>query len=192
MKALAIGILVLLMGVAGVVLTMQIIASRPPRPPLVGAMAEFKLRDPPAAVPPGAFTDADGKPHDLSFFKGKITLINIWASWCAPCVEELPSLQRLKKAHDSDKFQVVTISEDTGGKVAVEDYFKRLGVSALPEYVDAEAALAGLLKFDGLPGTILLDANGKELGRFDGKADWAGDDAWKLIDFYVDPPKPAS
>jgi thiol-disulfide isomerase/thioredoxin len=114
-----------------------------------------------------------------------LTLVNFWATWCGPCVAELPSIDRLKRAHSSDAFAVETISEDQGGKIAVEDFFKKDGIVALPEYVDTSAQFSELLKLDGLPTTILLDAEGRELGRFEGDTDWSGPDAANLIDWYL-------
>jgi thiol-disulfide isomerase/thioredoxin len=190
--------LVIVIGLAavafiGVTVTMVMKVTAPERPPMHGAMAEFKLETPPKPVLPGAFVDGDGKPHDLSVFKGKVTLINFWATWCAPCVKELPSLDRLKRAHDSDKFQVVTISEDHGGEVALIDFFNRTGIRALPHYLDTDAAYSRLLKFDSLPTTIVLDAEGREVARYDTSApEWDSPDAWSFLDFYVSKLTPAA
>jgi thiol-disulfide isomerase/thioredoxin len=155
-------------------------------PPTNGAMAEFKPVSSPVPVPAGAFVDADGKALDLTKFKGKMTLVNFWATWCAPCVRELPSLDRLKRARENDDFQVETISEDRGGKIAIVDFFKRAGITSVPQYSDTEAVYGRLLNFQSLPTTILLDADGRELGRYDaGEVAWDEPDAGRIIDYYL-------
>jgi thiol-disulfide isomerase/thioredoxin len=157
------------------------------RAPLNGSVAEFKLETPTGPVPAGAFVDADGKPLDLTKFRGKYTLVNFWATWCQPCVAEIPSLERLKRARDGDRFQVEAISEDRGGKIAIVDFFKRASVTTLPQYSDTETVYSRLLNFQSLPTTILLDPEGRELGRYDaGQVDWDGADAWHLIQWIMD------
>jgi thiol-disulfide isomerase/thioredoxin len=193
LKPLIILGVVVILAFIGVTTVMIKKSSRPERPPMTGDMAEFKPAEPPVPVVPGAFVDADGKPHDLSGFKGKFTLVNFWATWCAPCVSELPSLDRLARKRYGDNFQVVTISEDHGGKVAIEDFYKKLEITSLPEYSDAEAVYGRLLNFDSLPTTILLDPDGNELGRYDAEAvAWDGGDAWKVIDYYMSKQKKAA
>ncbi|HLY57170.1 MAG TPA: TlpA disulfide reductase family protein [Stellaceae bacterium] len=191
-RSLVVFIGIVVLAFVGVTYVMVNKTVRGPLPPMKGAMAEFKLHDHPVPVPPGAFTDASGKPLDLTAFKGKVTLINFWATWCAPCVKELPSLDRLKHARDGDNFQVETISEDHGGDVAITDYFKKTEISYLPHYSDSDGDYSRLLKFDSLPTTILLDKDGKEIGRYDsGPVEWDQGDAGRFLDFYI-LPKPAS
>ena len=191
LKHLVMAVLFLIVAVVGVTYVM---ISKIGRPPTGGEMAEFKPLGKPQPVAAGSFADEKGAVHNLAEFKGKVTLVNFWATWCTPCVRELPSLDALKRARDGADFQVVTISEDHGGEVAVTDFFKRAGVGSLPHYVDSEATYGSLLKFQSLPTTMLLDAEGNEIGRYDsGGADWNSGDAWRLIQFYIDKgKKPAS
>jgi thiol-disulfide isomerase/thioredoxin len=185
----AIGIAVL--AFIGVTFVMIKHATKPDMPPMVGAVSKFKPANPPVPVPPGSFVDADGHTLNLTAFKGKLTLVNFWATWCTPCVAELPSIDRLKRAKSSGDFDVETISEDQGGQIAVVDFFKKDGIVALPLYVDTAAAFSESLKLNGLPTTLLLAPDGRELGRYEGDTDWNSPDAYRLFDWYLAREKPA-
>jgi len=154
-------------------------------PPLNGAMHEFILQTPPAPAPQASFSDGADATLGFKDFKGKVTLINLWATWCAPCVKEMPSLEALKKARDGADFAVVTISEDHGGRKLVDPFFEKNGLSLLPRYTDTESAVGRALRIRGLPTTLLLDRDGNEIGRFEGGADWSGPDAQALIDWAI-------
>jgi thiol-disulfide isomerase/thioredoxin len=162
----------------------------PDAPPLAGAMAEFKLRTPPVPTPEVGFTNAQDDRLDFSAFKGKLTLVNLWATWCAPCVREMPSLEALKQARGGDRFAVVTISEDLQGAAPVEAFFEKNGITNLPAYLDPKNAIGRALKINGLPTTLLFDPAGRELGRFEGGADWSSPEALALIDWYLASARP--
>ena len=161
----------------------------PGLPPRRGAMAAIRLHPAPLPVPPGSFLDAEDRRHDLAEFKGTVTLVNFWATWCTPCLAELPALDRLARDHGGAGFRVVTIALDHGGHEAVERYFRKLGITALPGDLDPDLAYPRLLHFESLPVTILLDAEGREIARYDtGAADWDGPDAWRFLAFFVEAP----
>jgi len=148
------------------------------------AMPRFQRAD--AAEPVAArFLDEDGKPTDLTRFKGHVTLLNLWATWCSPCVREMPSLERLRTARENDHFVVATISEDIQGAKAVDAFFAKNGLAGLPRYLDPQDALLRAFKVNGLPTTLLLDSEGREIGRFEGEADWDGAAILRLIDQYA-------
>ncbi|MEI9982508.1 MAG: TlpA disulfide reductase family protein [Aliidongia sp.] len=153
--------------------------------PQDGAMAGFQRAASTGAAVEAAFLDEDGKPTDLSRFKGHVTLVNLWATWCSPCVREMPSLERLRAARENDHFVVATISEDTQGASAVDAFFAKNGLAGLPRYLDPKDALSHAFKINGLPTTLLLDSDGHEIGRFEGEADWDGPAALRLIDQYA-------
>jgi thiol-disulfide isomerase/thioredoxin len=153
-------------------------------PPQDGVMVGF-LPAAPAPMPAVAFLDEDGKDTDLTRFKGKVTLVNLWATWCTPCIKEMPSLERLKTARESDHFTVATISEDIQGATAVDAFFTKNGVAGLPRYLDPKNAFNRAFKLNGLPTTLLLDRDGHEIGRFEGIADWDGPEALRLVDWYI-------
>ena len=176
-------ILTLLLVTGGAVATA--LADKGDAPPLDGAMHEFILQTPPAPAPDVAFSDGADATLGFKDFKGKVTLVNLWATWCAPCVKEMPSLEALKKAHASKDFDVVTISEDRGARKVVDPFFEKNGLSALPRYTDADSAVGHALHVRGLPTTLLLDRDGNEIGRFEGGADWSGANALALIDWAI-------
>ena len=154
-------------------------------PPRHGDMAQFKAYVVPREVPAFDLLDANDRPISSASFTGKITLVNLWATWCAPCVKEMPALQALTQAESSDRFAVVTISQDHAGRAAVSKFFGDHHLSNLPAYLDPSMKAANSFKIRGLPTTILLDAQGRELGQFEGAADWSGHDAVQLIDWYL-------
>ncbi len=134
-------------------------------------LSRFALTSKPVSLPGVAFSDAAGKRHTLAEFKGRYVLLNLWATWCAPCVQELPSLLKLKKAMGSS---LVVMPVDVGRGDAAEavQFFKSHGVAELPVYLDSDIALVRALKGYGLPLTVLIDPKGREIGRAAGPADW--------------------
>ena len=130
------------------------------------------------AVP---FEGPGGAPATLASFRGKPFMVNLWATWCAPCIKEMPALDRL--AQDSAaRFRVVTISQDLAGARDVAPFFAKKGFKALPQYIDKQNVLMEALKTDTLPTTIFYDAKGKEKWRVAGAMDWTGERARTLID----------
>jgi thiol-disulfide isomerase/thioredoxin len=134
-----------------------------------------------AAAPKTSFTDPDGNETSLSAFAGKPTLVNLWASWCAPCIKELPTLDRLAKA-ENGKLNVVAISQDTDAPHAsVEAFLKGHKIQTLDSYQDTKMALSGALNAEVLPTSVLYVANGKEVWRYVGDQDWTSPAAAKLL-----------
>jgi thiol-disulfide isomerase/thioredoxin len=121
--------------------------------------------------PATAFTGPDGKPVTLAAFRGRPLLINLWATWCAPCVAEMPAIDRLA-ASEKGRLAVVAISQDNNGLGAVTPFFAKAGIATLKPYLDPENGLMLALKAETLPTTILFDANGRELWRHTGQVDW--------------------
>jgi thiol-disulfide isomerase/thioredoxin len=139
-------------------------------------LTHFALTANPAPLPGVAFSDASGKRHTLAEFRGKTVLLNLWATWCAPCVKELPSLAKLQKAM-GDKLTVVPVDvgRDTPAEAAA--FLKSHGINGLPAYLDADIALVRAFKAYGLPLTVLIGPDGKEIGRANGEADWGADES---------------
>jgi len=129
------------------------------------------------AAPATAFKDAAGKPTTLAAFKGKPVLVNLWATWCGPCVAELPTLEALAK---SGKVRVAAISQDTGAAAKVPAFLKEHGAPTLTPYPDDKMALSTGWSAN-LPTTILFDSAGKEVWRWNGGNDWNSAAAAKLI-----------
>jgi thiol-disulfide isomerase/thioredoxin len=131
-------------------------------------------------APKAAFNDPDGGETSLKAFAGKPTLVNMWASWCAPCVKELPTLDRLAEAQ-AGKLNVVAISQDDGPHASVEAFLKTHKIATLGSYQDPKMGLSGALGAEVLPTSVLYDANGREVWRYVGDQDWTSPAAAKLV-----------
>ena len=146
-----------------------------------GTLAAFLIHPEPKPLPDIAFADGEGKPLKLSDWKGRVVLINLWATWCAPCRKEMPDLAKLQRELGSDQFEVVAISVDRKGAEASSAFLKETGSDALKLYVEPTTKIVGELQSAGLPATILVDRQGRELGRLLGPAHWAAPEAFALI-----------
>ncbi len=130
-------------------------------------------------APDAAFQDPSGDPVSLADFKGKPLLVNLWATWCAPCVAEMPTLDAL--AGRDPGIQVLAVSQDMNGENKVDAFFAARQFEMLEPYIDPELTLMTQLKVDTLPTTILYDAQGREVWRMSGMEDWQGRRAAGLI-----------
>lgn len=126
----------------------------------------------PQPVPELRFQNAEGKPVALSDFRGKVVLLNVWATWCAPCRKEMSALDRLQQQLGGADFEVVALSIDRGGAVAVWAFYEEMDIRALAIYVDPSAEATSKLKTVGIPTTLLVDREGRELWRKTGPAEW--------------------
>ena len=142
----------------------------------------FVRKPQPTAMPEFRFTDADGKEMTLADFKGKTVLLNLWATWCGPCREEMPGLDRLQAELGGDNFEVVALSLDRGGIEASQRFLDQIKVKSLATYVDATGKASKPLRVIGMPTTLLIDADGREVGRLIGPAEWDSTAAKKLIE----------
>lgn len=146
-----------------------------------GTLAAFLIHPEPKPLPDLAFQDGTGKPLKLSDWKGRVVLVNLWATWCAPCRKEMPDLSKLEKELGSDQFEVVAISVDRKGAEASAEFLKETGVDNLKLYIEPSTRIVNDLKSAGLPATLLIDRQGRELGRILGPADWASPEAVALV-----------
>jgi thiol-disulfide isomerase/thioredoxin len=133
-----------------------------------------------SAAPQASFNTPDAKPTSLKAFTGKPTLVNLWASWCAPCVKELPTLDKLARA-EGGRLNIVAISQDDAPHTSVEAFLKTHKVETLASYQDPKMALSGALNAEVLPTSVLYDAKGKEVWRYVGDQDWTSSEAAKLL-----------
>ncbi len=145
------------------------------------AMAAFIRHSSPKDIAAFSFADGMGVQKDLSQWKGKVVLLNLWATWCGPCRKEMPELAKLQKLMGSADFEVVALSEDLKGVEASAAFLKDSGSDNLTLYVDPKATALAALQSAGLPTTILIDRQGKEVGRLLGPAEWASEEAQKLV-----------
>jgi thiol-disulfide isomerase/thioredoxin len=156
------------------------------KPPLEGWMAQFILNDPPLPAPETAFETVEGAPVTLAAFKDKIVLVNFWATWCLPCIKEMPSLGRLQAAFDKDEFLILAVSVDRGGAEKAVPFLKKLGVENLTTVFDKRMRLASALKIPGMPTSFLLDRKGRVMGSLPGIAEWDSPEALALVRYYLE------
>ncbi len=130
--------------------------------------------DPPVTLPDIAFVTADGTEHHLAEFRGHGMVVNLWATWCAPCVAEMPSLAVLSKALAPADIAVLPLSSDRGGADAVRAFYQAHEISGLPVLLDPKGAAARAWKARGIPTSVVIDKQGMERARLEGSADWSG------------------
>jgi thiol-disulfide isomerase/thioredoxin len=131
-------------------------------------------------APDVAFEDGEGRPVRLSVFRGRPLLVNMWATWCGPCIVEMPSLDALA-GRESATLQVVAISQDMEGRPKVDDFFRAHPLPRLEPYLDSQMGLMSALHLEELPTTILYDSQGREVWRMTGMSDWQGARAARLL-----------
>lgn len=150
-----------------------------------GEVAAVEIRPRPGPAPELSFSGPDGKPLTLADFKGKTILVNLWATWCAPCLKEMPALDRLEKEMGGSDFAVVAINIDTRNLDKPKAWLAENKVTTLPFYGDPQAATFQALrkahKVEGMPVSIIVDKSGCELGIIQGPADWASADSKALM-----------
>ena len=134
------------------------------------------------AAPAVVFNDPDGGEISLAEFKGVPVLVNLWASWCAPCVKELPTLDRLSQSHAVDgSIGIIAVSQDSGPRESVVAFLKTHKINDLGAYHDPRMGLSGGLGAEVLPTSVLFDAEGREVWRYVGDLDWTGSEAARLL-----------
>ncbi len=154
-----------------------------------GEVAAMAPLDRPFDVSTVAFRNEDGGPASLSDYAGKAVLVNLWATWCAPCRAEMPALDELERLTGGDDFAVVPISVDMGEDDKPKAFYEEIGLTDLPFYHEGSMALFNDLKREGvafgLPVTILVDETGCARGVMNGPAEWASPDALRLVEAVV-------
>lgn len=151
---------------------------------LASALAPRKLRAEtaiPVPVPEFEFRMPDGTVRTLADYQGKGIVLNLWATWCAPCVAELPSLDALAVAVRQSNAVVLPLSSDRGGAAAVERWYAAHGIKNLPVLLDPTGAAARTLGARGIPTTLLIDAKGQERARLEGGADWSSTQSIAMV-----------
>ena len=127
---------------------------------------------PPRPAPETPFATADGESRRVSDYAGKALVVNLWATWCAPCVAELPSLAALARTLAAEGVLVLPVSSDRGGAKAVEAFYAAHAITGLPVLIDKDAALMHALGVRGLPTTYVVDGAGRIVGQEEGGMDW--------------------
>ncbi|WP_082073229.1 TlpA disulfide reductase family protein [Pseudomonas sp. LFM046] len=146
-----------------------------------GTRAGLVVWSAPKPIDDVSFVDGEGKPRSLADFRSKVVLLNLWATWCVPCRQEMPTLDRLQAKLGGNDFQVVALSLDQGGLQVVRDFYLEIGIQHLPIYLDEQMRAIQSLGAFGLPVTLLLDRQGQEIGRKAGAAEWDSPEVIALV-----------
>ena len=146
-----------------------------------GDMKKLNFHSKPKPVSQIPFDDLDGGRHRLSDYQGKYVLVNFWATWCAPCRKEMPTLEALQVALGGEDFQVLTIATQNPQTAGIPRFFAQAGVENLPMMNDAGSRLSRAMAVFGLPTTVLLNPEGQEIARLKGDADWASESALAVL-----------
>lgn len=150
-----------------------------------GDMRKLVFSETAKSVGDGAFMDFAGAPKTLRESDGKWRLVNFWATWCAPCRKEMPSLSALQTTLGGADFDVITIATSRNPPAKMKAFFDEIGVDNLPLYRDPKSSLARQMGVLGLPVTLILNPEGQEVARLTGDADWASDEARALLEALV-------
>ncbi len=156
-------------------------------PPLKGLLQDnFILLDEPAPASQAVgVTDAFGGSVGLTDFRGRVVLVNFWATWCAPCVREMPSLDRLQAKLGPEGLLVMAVSQDRKGLAAAEPFYREQGLDNLEIFLDPKGEFARAMGVGGLPTSLLIDDRGRVVGGIEGPLEWDGPEAVELIRFYL-------
>lgn len=163
-------------------------------PPFFGLVDQFTLIEPVRETPPMPFLDKDRQTLDISAFRGQVVLVNFWATWCAPCVEEMPALDELQNLRGEDGFTVLALASGRDQLEKAEPFYRQLGLSHLGLYFDPDMQSgyfpaqgrqeSGLALF-GMPMSYIIDKEGRVRGYLAGTADWTSVEALALIDYFI-------
>ncbi|PPR62578.1 MAG: Thiol:disulfide interchange protein TlpA [Alphaproteobacteria bacterium MarineAlpha3_Bin7] len=167
--------------------TASSIANPIAQPTLNGQMKKFQLAKNKTSIVEFSWVDSSENQIKLSDFRGKVVLLNLWASWCAPCIRELPSLDRLAKDLDPKQFAIIVLSVDRGkNSIKKADFIlnKKLALKNLKFYKDPKKLVGKLLGIRALPTTFLFDAAGRSIGKIEAAVEWDEKDPTKLIKFF--------
>jgi thiol-disulfide isomerase/thioredoxin len=150
-----------------------------------GDMRKLSFHATPEEAPDIAFETVDGDAATLADYEGRHVVLNFWATWCAPCRHEMPTLSALQEALGAEDFTVVTIATGRNPPPAMKTFFDEIGVDNLPLHRDPKSALARAMGVFGLPITVLLDPEGREIARLQGDADWNSDSARAILAAWI-------
>ncbi len=160
----------------------DVVASPKSSPPKLSF--SFSIYDKPRPLPGFSFMGEDGRALTLADFRGKVILLNVWATWCPPCREEMPTLDRLQARLGGADFEVIALSIDQEGVGVIRDFYRSIGIKALRVYVEPTNQPPPALNVRGLPTTLLIDGQGREIGWKAGPAEWDTPEVEALIRWY--------
>lgn len=152
-----------------------------------GDMKKLTIHETPEAVSNAAFDLADGAgTATLEDWQGKYVLVNFWATWCAPCRHEMPQINALQKEFGGEDFEVLTIASGRNSPEGIKRFFKEANIDSLPRHQDPRQGLSAQMGVFGLPITVIIDPEGREIARLRGDAEWDSDSAKNIIKALID------
>ncbi len=154
-------------------------------PPVTGWMEQFSFKDPPLPASQTPFLAGNGSEVKLGDFKGRVLLVNFWATWCAPCIRELPSLDRLQFELGGEGLRVLAVNQDRGGAAVAAPFLEKLDIHRLDLFLDPKMKLGQALGMRALPWTFLIDREGRVVGELPGYAEWDSEEGIALIRHYL-------
>jgi len=170
------------------VLLGQSVTAATAEPPLKGVFAgNFSLSDPPVPASTVPLPLLSGETSSIPDYDGRVVLLNFWATWCAPCVREMPSLDRLQAALGEEGLTVLAVSFDRKGAEVVQPFMEKLGLKDLQIVLDPKGNVMRQFMVGGLPTTYLIDREGRMVGGIEGPVEWDGPEAQELIRYYLTP-----
>ena len=189
-RALAAGLLLFLAAASPAVPLSAVRAASEPKPaaeppPFAGTARPFVFLKRPRAVALGPFEDGQGRTVTIERYRGRVLLLNFWATWCAPCIHEMPTLDRLQGALGGPEFAVLTVALDRRGMATVGPFWQAQGYRNLPVLLDTRWKTARRLGVSGLPATFLIDPEGRVIGYLLGPAEWDSPQARAFLRFYI-------
>ncbi|HVG49343.1 MAG TPA: TlpA disulfide reductase family protein [Rubellimicrobium sp.] len=146
-----------------------------------GDMRKLAILEEPVEVSTTAFEGDDGAEMTLQDLRGEVAVVNFWATWCAPCREEMPTLAKLQEELGDEGVRVATIATGRNDPVELENFLQEVGAGALPHWRDPQQALAREMGVLGLPITVILNREGQEVARLQGDADWSSESALAIL-----------
>ncbi|MBD3664036.1 TlpA disulfide reductase family protein [Sulfitobacter aestuariivivens] len=152
-----------------------------------GDMKKLVIHETPQSTTDASFQlEDDGGTATLADYQGKYVLVNFWATWCAPCRKEMPQINALQKEFGGDDFEVLTIATGRNSPTGIVKFFEEAGIDSLPRHQDPKQAVASQMGIFGLPITVILNPEGKEIARLRGDATWDSDSAKSIIKALID------
>jgi thiol-disulfide isomerase/thioredoxin len=151
-----------------------------------GDMRKLAVHEAPEEVSDTVFHDVEGGRHRLSDWRGQVVVLNFWATWCAPCRHEMPSLDRLQAEMGGAGLEVVTVATGRNSAAGIRRFFEEEGIERLPILTDADQSLAREMAVLGLPVTVIIDPEGREVARLTGGAEWDTPEAKAILQAVIE------